>query len=368
MRAASARSPGSATCPIAAGCDRPMVRDQLVAASIHGSSGLDGPDLGRCRRWRRTHAMPLTSSAAELAADSPLTHRRHRARSRTSRTVLQRHPDRASRIERIVLMGGAIGLGNWTPSAEFNIYADPEAAEVVFGSGLPITMVPAGGHAPGAGHAGRDGAHRRARTSRWRACRRPCCATSPRPTSASLASRRRPSMIPARSRALLDPEVVHHPPPERGDRHPVGAFLRAHGVRRLRHHPAVTPNADVGMELDVDRFWDLMIGAIASFRRLTARPLTAGSRASALRSGDGSIALGVPRADRVRHRVARQQVGRKPGCRSSRAGPRSRRTAMLAEADHQVRLGDVDRPRSGRWVALAAASDGAGRDEVGLAR
>ncbi|KHN63571.1 nucleoside hydrolase, partial [Aeromonas hydrophila] len=54
--------------------------------------------------------------------------------------LLAAHPELKSKIARIVLMGGAAGPGNWTPAAEFNIYVDPEAADMVFKSGLPITM------------------------------------------------------------------------------------------------------------------------------------------------------------------------------------------------------------------------------------
>lgn len=56
--------------------------------------------------------------------------------------LLKAFPDIASRINGITVMGGAIGLGNWSPAAEFNILVDPEAAEIVFGYGLPVTMIP----------------------------------------------------------------------------------------------------------------------------------------------------------------------------------------------------------------------------------
>ncbi|WP_181963026.1 nucleoside hydrolase, partial [Klebsiella pneumoniae] len=52
--------------------------------------------------------------------------------------LLNSHPELHSKIARIVIMGGAMGLGNWTPAAEFNIYVDPEAAEIVFQSGIPV--------------------------------------------------------------------------------------------------------------------------------------------------------------------------------------------------------------------------------------
>jgi inosine-uridine nucleoside N-ribohydrolase len=55
--------------------------------------------------------------------------------------MLQRHPDVRERLERIVWMGGAIAEGNTTPAAEFNAFVDPEAAAIVFGSGIPVTMI-----------------------------------------------------------------------------------------------------------------------------------------------------------------------------------------------------------------------------------
>jgi inosine-uridine nucleoside N-ribohydrolase len=55
--------------------------------------------------------------------------------------LLERHPDVRGRLERIVWMGGAIGEGNTTPAAEFNAFVDPEAAAVVFGSGIPVTLI-----------------------------------------------------------------------------------------------------------------------------------------------------------------------------------------------------------------------------------
>lgn len=56
--------------------------------------------------------------------------------------ILRAFPDINSHIRGVTLMGGAIGQGNWSPAAEFNILVDPEAASIVFGSGLPVTMIP----------------------------------------------------------------------------------------------------------------------------------------------------------------------------------------------------------------------------------
>jgi len=126
--------------PVAAGAPRPIVREPHVAAGVHGDSGLDGPDLPPpAREPDRRHAIDwiagtiATSPApVTLIATGPLTN---------VALLLARYPELESRLGRIVLMGGAIGEGNVTPAAEFNIWADPEAAQRVFSSGLELTMV-----------------------------------------------------------------------------------------------------------------------------------------------------------------------------------------------------------------------------------
>ena len=129
---------GRTDVPVHAGADRPLVREQHVAAEVHGESGLDGPDLPP----PRTHPQPdhAVDRLAEqiraregkltLVATGPLTN---------VALLLALHPD--ARPERVVLMGGSIGEGNTTPAAEFNIWADPEAARRVFESGLDVTML-----------------------------------------------------------------------------------------------------------------------------------------------------------------------------------------------------------------------------------
>jgi inosine-uridine nucleoside N-ribohydrolase len=119
--------------PVAAGAARPLVREQRVAAEVHGETGLDGPDLPPpARQAEREHAIDWIASRGPvtLVATGPLTN---------VAVLLARHPD--VEIERIVLMGGAIGEGNVTPAAEFNIWVDPEAAARVFESDIDLTMV-----------------------------------------------------------------------------------------------------------------------------------------------------------------------------------------------------------------------------------
>jgi inosine-uridine nucleoside N-ribohydrolase len=126
---------GRTDIPIAPGASAPLSRELSVAEYVHGSSGLDGPLLPA------PSESPVDQGAVDFLAErlepdvvlvptGPLTN---------VALLLDRHPD--VRPGRIVLMGGAIGLGNVTPAAEFNIWADPEAARRVFESGLDVTMV-----------------------------------------------------------------------------------------------------------------------------------------------------------------------------------------------------------------------------------
>ncbi len=126
---------GRSDIPVAAGADRPLVREQYVAAYVHGETGLDGPDLPEPRTAPvPEHAVELLARTLEpgvtLVATGPLTN---------VALLLAVHPE--VRPDRIVLMGGAIAEGNVTPAAEFNIWEDPEAAKRVFDSGIPLAMV-----------------------------------------------------------------------------------------------------------------------------------------------------------------------------------------------------------------------------------
>lgn len=125
--------------PVAGGAPKPLLRELIIADNVHGESGLDGPALPEpgfapqaltavelMAKTLRASAEPVT-----LVPTGPLTN---------IALLLSAHPELKAKIARIVLMGGSAGSGNWTPAAEFNIYVDPEAAEMVFGAGVPITM------------------------------------------------------------------------------------------------------------------------------------------------------------------------------------------------------------------------------------
>ena len=126
-----------------AGLDRPLVRPLVTAEHVHGRTGLDGPVLPD----------PETLLQEQHAVDYIIdTLRREPAGSVTLAPIgplsniamaMQRAPDIIPRIRQIILMGGAyFEVGNITPAAEFNIYVDPHAAQVVFASGVPVIMMP----------------------------------------------------------------------------------------------------------------------------------------------------------------------------------------------------------------------------------
>ncbi len=129
--------------PIYAGCDRPLMRPLVTAEDVHGKTGLDGYDLPLpTMQLREQHAVDFLVETLRAGPDDgmtlcpvgPLTN---------IALALMRAPDIRTKIREIVLMGGAyFEGGNITPAAEFNIYVDPEAADLVFRSGLPITVMP----------------------------------------------------------------------------------------------------------------------------------------------------------------------------------------------------------------------------------
>ncbi len=126
-----------------AGCARPLARKLVTAEHVHGKTGLDGIDLPDPEMpLQDQHAVDFlidtlrreAPGSVTLVPIGPLTN---------IATALQRAPDIAPRIAGIVLMGGAyFEVGNITPTAEFNIYVDPEAAKHVFAAGVPLTIMP----------------------------------------------------------------------------------------------------------------------------------------------------------------------------------------------------------------------------------
>lgn len=126
-----------------AGCEAPLKRKLVTAEHVHGKTGLDGPQMADpVMPLEEAHAVDFLietlrrepAHTVTLCPLGPLTN---------IATAFQRAPDIVARVQQIVLMGGAyFEVGNITPAAEFNIYVDPEAAEIVFKSGVPLVVMP----------------------------------------------------------------------------------------------------------------------------------------------------------------------------------------------------------------------------------
>lgn len=127
---------------VAKGAGHPLIRELIVAPSVHGDSGLDGPDIPDsdlveepCGAVELLYREILNAGndgrKATIVATCPLTN---------IAALLLAHPDVKAHIEMLSIMGGAVYGGNWTPAAEFNILVDPEAADIVFRSGVPLVM------------------------------------------------------------------------------------------------------------------------------------------------------------------------------------------------------------------------------------
>lgn len=126
--------------PIAAGCDRPLVRDQVLAGEIHGDTGLGDvtwPDP--VRELDSRHAVDVIMDEVmthpgeiTLVPIGPLTN---------IAMALRQEPRIVDAVAGVVLMGGSYTRGNTTPAAEFNIFVDPEAAAAVFSAGWTVTMI-----------------------------------------------------------------------------------------------------------------------------------------------------------------------------------------------------------------------------------
>lgn len=138
--AQSVAAVGGITVPIAAGAACPLVRPVVVADGVHGVTGLDGPVLPPPNApLDPRHAVDVLIELVNarpgeitIIATGPLTN---------LALAVRKAPELANNVKEIVLMGGAIGVGNWSPAAEFNIVVDPEAAAIVFSAGWKVTMV-----------------------------------------------------------------------------------------------------------------------------------------------------------------------------------------------------------------------------------
>jgi purine nucleosidase len=134
---------GKAEVLVFAGCDAPLARKLVTAEHVHGKTGLDGPPMADpVMALQQPHAVDFIietllrepAGTVTLCPLGPLTN---------IAMAFQKAPQIVARVQEIVLMGGAyFEVGNITPAAEFNIYVDPEAADIVFKSGVPIIAMP----------------------------------------------------------------------------------------------------------------------------------------------------------------------------------------------------------------------------------
>lgn len=134
---------GKVDVPVYAGCDRPLRRDLVTAEHVHGKTGLDGPTLPDPQmQLTPGHGVDFIIDTLRtqpvgtvtLCPLGPLTN---------IAAAFEKAPDIVARVQQIVLMGGAyFEVGNITPAAEFNIYVDPQAADIVFKSKIDIVVLP----------------------------------------------------------------------------------------------------------------------------------------------------------------------------------------------------------------------------------
>jgi pyrimidine-specific ribonucleoside hydrolase len=245
--------------PVAVGAASPLHRPLHTAEDIHGESGLEGPEIPD------SSVEPDDRSAAELIADilrealepvtlipvGPLTN---------VATLLREHPELRERIAHISLMGGSIGLGNTTPAAEFNVYVDPEAAREVFDSGLPITMSGLDvTHQAGAGPTDRENLRSLGGIGAVVADLLEFFAATYEGVFGFDAP---PLHDPVAVAAMLEPTVLKRRP-MRVDVECESELTRGETVCDFYGVTDRSPNAEVGVELDREGFFDLLYRALS---------------------------------------------------------------------------------------------------------
>lgn len=248
--------------PVARGADRPLVRPAQHAASIHGESGLDGPGLPeptleivpRDAVELLIDLLLASDGDITLVPTGPLTN---------IATAITREPAIVPRIKAISLMGGAIGLGNTTPAAEFNIYCDPEAAAIVFACGRPITVSPL--------EVTHEALVNEEVLARLRAIKRPVATFAADLMSFFGETYRNvygfpapPLHDPCAVAAVVDPTILHA--------HSMHVEIETRGewtsgrmVCDVYGRLSKEANARVGYGLEVERFWDLVIETLATY-------------------------------------------------------------------------------------------------------
>jgi inosine-uridine nucleoside N-ribohydrolase len=258
--------------PIAAGLSRPLVRQPRYAPEVHGKSGLDGPTLlPPTVPLHPQHAVDFILEQSHAIPDlhlvpvGPLTN---------IATALTRDPTLPTRVKQISLMGGSLTFGNATPAAEFNILCDPEAAHVVFTSGIPIKMI------------GLNVTHQVLATPEYRARIRAIGRTTTTHVANMLDFYSRGESTktglsggamhdPLAVAALIDPDILTFEPMhvaiELMGTHTAGMTLcdgRHLGpdFRTLKQRTrGEAPNAEVAVAVNGDRFWELFLDILATY-------------------------------------------------------------------------------------------------------
>ncbi len=248
--------------PIARGCERPLVRKAIHAPNIHGESGMDGPQLPEPNiESVSQHAVELlidlllhSDGDITLVPTGPLTN---------IATAIRSEPAIIPKISAISLMGGAIGVGNASPAGEFNIWADPEAASIVFDCGRPITMSPL------------EVTHQALATeeilSQLREAQRPVAdfvvglldffGATYRDVFGFPAP---PVHDPCAVAAVIDPTILstHN---MRVEIETKGKWTSGRTVCDVYGQSGEEPNACVGYALDTERFWEMLIGTLLTY-------------------------------------------------------------------------------------------------------
>lgn len=258
--------------PIAAGCDRPLVRPLRTGTYVHGESGLDGPNIPPPTvALQPQHAVDFI---IERSHDVPNLHLLPIGPLTNIATALIKDPTLPERITQISLMGGSLTFGNVTPAAEFNIYCDPEAAHVVFTSGIPIKML------------GINVTHQVLATPDLRAKIRGFGSVTGTHVADMLDfySSRETAYTgleggsmhdPLAVAALVAPEVLvfepMHVAVELHGQHTAGMTLcdgrhLGHDLRPLKpRNRGADPNAEVAVAVDSARFWELFLDVLATY-------------------------------------------------------------------------------------------------------
>lgn len=134
---------GRTDIPVYEGAEKPLVRKPITAEHVHGSTGLDGPVLDEpTMEAQKQHAVDFIIETVMREPAGTVTLCTLGALTNVALALLKA-PEIADRVKELVMMGGGFFEGgNITPAAEFNIYVDPQAADIVFRSGMPVVMMP----------------------------------------------------------------------------------------------------------------------------------------------------------------------------------------------------------------------------------